>query len=195
MNTPTIKIKEYLNQLPDGYRELALANHEKLGPRSNGTPESIRDAIDFGFAWEDTPEGRIFWSDVYYCKLPPLPNKIKRTFVKINSEDLERLDGQYVLLWEFDNALWSDTIKVEDGKIFSWDSEEGWRGTTKYSGPELSIYPAPEFINHLPQEKINALKILGANRVWQNKGAYFSVGGNTFRANYLDDYDFEEIEL
>lgn len=67
--------REWLNELPDGYRELALDNvtHE-------GNHRSLAQAIDDSFRWEKTPEGDRFWFGVYewvrgLSKLPPLPIK------------------------------------------------------------------------------------------------------------------------
>jgi hypothetical protein len=71
-------IKEWLEQLPDGYRERALENAEynllELHRKTMAT------SIAAGFAWDDTPEGHSFWADVqkhYFAgtPLPPLPNQ------------------------------------------------------------------------------------------------------------------------
>ena len=69
-------IEEYLNELPDGYRELALENRRKW-PRDAEFAESIEQALRYAFWRADTPEGEDFWSDVhnhYYDKslLPEL---------------------------------------------------------------------------------------------------------------------------
>lgn len=71
-------ITEWLQQLPDGYRERALHNH-KYHSRSNYT--SARDlgcAILDGFHWTSTPEQGAFWLRIYQAikddkPLPPLP--------------------------------------------------------------------------------------------------------------------------
>ena len=70
------QIKTWLKQLPDGYRERALAN----------TPEDIMkylepdfsNALYSAFVWRSSPEKRIFWAAVikHYYKgtdLPELP--------------------------------------------------------------------------------------------------------------------------
>src|SRR5690625_1832654 len=71
-------ILEWLEELPDGYRELALKNY---GPEFCDTAVNIIDlshAVMWGFSWEDTPEGQVFWDAVWGCaigkgELPPLP--------------------------------------------------------------------------------------------------------------------------
>lgn len=68
-------IIEWLNDLPDGYRELALANCENPD-RMTG---SMSEALGYGFEWQWTTEGFLFWKDVYRyyhsTPLPPLPKK------------------------------------------------------------------------------------------------------------------------
>ncbi len=72
------KISEWLNELPDGYRELALANFKEQKIKDvirNSTYKAIHD-LD----WSKTNENFIFWEqvyDYYACiktDLPPLPN-------------------------------------------------------------------------------------------------------------------------
>lgn len=68
-------IEQWLNELPDGYRELALGNMDD--EIKNNFELSMQDAIAIAFAWGDTDEGEGFWFNVYrhYDKkpLPPLP--------------------------------------------------------------------------------------------------------------------------
>ena len=64
----------YINQLPDGIREKAIANIEKqvgLGYLDFTHPRltSVSIAVKGAFGWEDTPEGEDFWNDV--CKNSP----------------------------------------------------------------------------------------------------------------------------
>ncbi len=65
-------IRGWLETLPDGYRERALAN---LGASIAG--DEIRgdlgDALAGAFVWGDSPEGHDFWSLVSRGELPPLP--------------------------------------------------------------------------------------------------------------------------
>lgn len=70
MNT----VRHYLNKLPRGYRERALANVE----RPTKLVSKISEAIDAGFTWHGSPEGAEFWYAV--CQhyesgemLPALP--------------------------------------------------------------------------------------------------------------------------
>ena len=72
-------IKEWLETLPDGYRERALKNHD---PKTyDGTQiNSLSDAIRRAFLWGGSPEGHGFWSDVWWWtlglgELPKLPEE------------------------------------------------------------------------------------------------------------------------
>jgi len=72
-------IVEWLEELPDGYRELAIKNYD---PNYNGgLPVSdLSDAIFDAFPWRDSPEERKFWLTVWwwardYGELPPLPEE------------------------------------------------------------------------------------------------------------------------
>jgi hypothetical protein len=75
METKTVK--EWLEKLPDGYRERALAN--LMDAKANNHAISIAGAIDLAFNWGDTNEGFEFWKGIhkaYSCsKLPPLPTE------------------------------------------------------------------------------------------------------------------------
>lgn len=74
--------RECLEALPDGYRELALANAEEngwvnLNPTGACVDKSY--AISRCFPWMCSPQGYLFWAAVYnhYEKgtdLPKLPN-------------------------------------------------------------------------------------------------------------------------
>lgn len=105
-------VLNHINTLPDGYRELAIANlrfnHEDITPPFNH-PAS---ALTVAFNWSRTPQGRKFWLAVHKSlyitkkqsfrladgtikeipahrgKLPPLPNKNTYTIneLNINSE-------------------------------------------------------------------------------------------------------------
>jgi len=73
-------IVEWLETLPDGYRERALKNYD---PEYCDTGVNIIDlagAVMWGFSWEDSPEKQVFWDAVYEwarCGLPPLPEEGK----------------------------------------------------------------------------------------------------------------------
>lgn len=70
-------ILEWLQELPDGYRERALRNY---GPEFCDTGINIidlADAVMWGFSWEESPEKESFWDAVWGwalgCgELPPL---------------------------------------------------------------------------------------------------------------------------
>ena len=111
---PTDKVeavKYFLNQLPDGYRQRALAQvHEK---RVNSRPivQDITTSIDCFNIWDRTKEGVKFWNIVYrhylnpteYPTLPPLPEKklddpSTKEWTGYFTESGERvyLNGEYV---------------------------------------------------------------------------------------------------
>jgi len=66
-------IKEWFNELPQGYRERALKNayHSVI----NRYDSTMAEAICYAFSWRVTPEGYDFWSAVHdhYAKGTPLP--------------------------------------------------------------------------------------------------------------------------
>src|SRR5690554_5900850 len=69
-------IREWLEELPDGYRELALKNHDGL------IVSNLSTAIMEAFHWRRTPEGEghKFWEAVHVWsqgagELPPLPQE------------------------------------------------------------------------------------------------------------------------
>jgi len=74
--TTTKTTREWLNELPDGYRELALANCE----------EDIEEFSMYGALlslklWRETPEKEPFWLAVcgHYSNGSPLPPPPKKT--------------------------------------------------------------------------------------------------------------------
>ena len=73
-------IKEWLEELPEGYRERALNNLRKVA--INWHEPTMVGAITGAFLWVESPEGLDFWADVknHYATgtpLPPLPQKTK----------------------------------------------------------------------------------------------------------------------
>jgi len=75
-------ILEWLEMLPDGYREICKFNYNPIFS-SNKTPERLRDAINSLCNWYDTTINRDFFNDLWgsinldnsinYEKLPTLP--------------------------------------------------------------------------------------------------------------------------
>ena len=66
-----MKNKKWFLELPDGYRELALANLDS----PDAECDSLEDAIYLGFTWDESKEGFAFWCEVYeHCQInAPLP--------------------------------------------------------------------------------------------------------------------------
>lgn len=81
---PTDKVEAvryFLNQLPSGYRERALAQVNEDRVKSRRKAKSILEALMSFAEWTKTCEGDTFWNEVdnYYFRikrfsLPPLPN-------------------------------------------------------------------------------------------------------------------------
>lgn len=73
-------ILEWLEELPDGYRERALKNYYDLNYYDGSPINELADAVMWGFYWEDSREMESFWYAVYYWalglgELPPLPKE------------------------------------------------------------------------------------------------------------------------
>lgn len=73
--TPTT-VEGWLQTLPDGYRERALANTS--GCERNKSAISTHYALGRAFLWRSSPQGFWFWDEVYKAieegtPLPPLP--------------------------------------------------------------------------------------------------------------------------
>lgn len=71
--------REWLNDLPPGYRERAIANCEKFPINPGEMVGSLLMAISYAFHWGKTPEKPAFWEAVYQhydaIPLPPLPTE------------------------------------------------------------------------------------------------------------------------
>lgn len=70
-------VLEYLQELPDGYRERAIKNCTSERIRSD-IASDLNDAIYGAFMWSNQVEGFRFWSDVAKHArgegdLPPIP--------------------------------------------------------------------------------------------------------------------------
>ena len=76
-------VKEWFNELPDGYRELALKNLNN--PEYEA--KTMHDAISGGFLWLDTNEGRDFWTELesHYMIGTPLPELPKTNLIDLPS--------------------------------------------------------------------------------------------------------------
>lgn len=72
--------KDWLNELPSGYRERALKNYDPNFRSAH--PENLDTAIRFAFRWDESTEGFRFWEDVWNWALdpenplPPIPLSI-----------------------------------------------------------------------------------------------------------------------
>lgn len=118
---------QHLKSLPQGYRELAIFNHNdwlvKNEKEANEcTCSELKIAVTSGFVWAETRESPAFWNDVYmWCaskesldilKLPTLPKHALFVdctilFNNINPEASERIQR---FLFDCDFA-WSSTSR------------------------------------------------------------------------------------
>ncbi len=68
-------IRGWLETLPDGYRERALANMgEGSGLRGSTEADDLGTAVAYAFNWTESPEGYAFWHTIRKGEgFPPLP--------------------------------------------------------------------------------------------------------------------------
>lgn len=57
-------IKEWLETLPEPYREQALNNSKEMNITLNSKVERLTSAISFSFIWSNSPEGFDYWWDL-----------------------------------------------------------------------------------------------------------------------------------
>jgi hypothetical protein len=75
-SVPQKTVREWLEELPEGYRERALS---QLSVDEKSCPRSLAFALVEAFPWDESPEGALFWSAVFtsyvdfQSPLPPLP--------------------------------------------------------------------------------------------------------------------------
>ena len=73
------KISLWLNELPDGYRELAIKNFEEQGYPDREVTKIF--AINSAFSFIDSHQGRKFWREVeraFLYPYPPLPKTLRK---------------------------------------------------------------------------------------------------------------------
>lgn len=132
-------VKDYLNELPDGYRELALVNFDQeLCDKQLGQnePSDMEDAVVYMCDWSGTLQGFEFWNAVAsYCydpelyELPPLPEDTvfgKTPKRDPNAEDRNALRGWFV------GCLCEK--KEEDGKTGVVEGITGWQLYCNFGG-------------------------------------------------------------
>lgn len=123
MNKETKTVGEWIDLLPDGYREMAKAN---ASVSSIDIPvEGMADAIGRAFEWSKTPDGRQFWAEVYYHysegePLPSLPVKTKPLLDEIREAVQEYWDvNEYPVNWiKVDKAAWEESSKYSANEVF-----------------------------------------------------------------------------
>ncbi len=64
-------IKEWLEALPDGYRERALKNLDVQ--KAQCLKDGFENAIYAAFFWGESEEGHAFWNEVAHENLPQFP--------------------------------------------------------------------------------------------------------------------------
>lgn len=57
------------------------------------------------------------------------------------------IDGQFVVVWENDNGLWSATFMFEEGVLFEYTSSEGdWESCSTHYFKENSNRPTAYYV-------------------------------------------------
>jgi hypothetical protein len=118
-------VKEWLEQLPDGYRERALSNMD--AEYSERVADSMEVAIVMHSHWSNTREGFSFWYAVYeHCNwgkpLPPLPQdepKPTATSITLKSS----LQTWVAKTSDPDSDYWELDVD-SDGDICLWKIEQ-----------------------------------------------------------------------
>lgn len=130
------KISEWLNDLPDGYRELALANFKEQGCEDIIAKYKY-DAIHNLGDWGKTKEGDKLWLDIYNhyyrgSQLPPLPKpkfevwkpKVGEDvwFNNINGEPIECRYSKENVLYRFFQTK-EQAIEAHEKAMFNYEVE------------------------------------------------------------------------
>ena len=125
-------VKQWLQELPDGYRERALNN---MNPeKADQKFPSLTLAVFNAFNWVTTLEGGSFWNQVWdqltepKIPLPPLPEAPKQKTQKYSLEDWRkqaRAFREKATYWrekaeKLDSMV--DTLKVNEGQLKSIES-------------------------------------------------------------------------
>jgi len=177
-------VKQWLETLPDGYRERALANCT----RPDGLETSLHHTIPAAFRWADTPEGGKFWKQVYLwaCNpdknpLPPLPDD--RNDLTCDQSEIEKLEAEITKL-KSELATLQIPCVTEPAAYPPPESE--W--PEKPAPPEGCEWVRQDMTGHYPvdQEHITLMKSRGTH-VWDRE--YLSSGYENcvvFRAEKID---------
>ena len=151
-------VKEWFEELPDGIRDLALANL-----KNNGTAVSLSQALAGSFSWDNTAEGIDFWASVYraaqgLCEYPEIPKQsphlrvVKSPSGTIDGDKLNPLykDESAATGLHFESPKPKDPIVESVIKSFR---DRSARGIEKY-GTTLADNPAKliEWVNHAQEE-------------------------------------------
>lgn len=112
-------IREWLETLPDGYRERALANMDAEDAHINRF--HLPDAIRSAFIFSDTPEGADFWNSLlramYYQEdLPPLPNPSETESLK---QRIAELEGALNGLLNMENGC---PCEISNDELAAWET-------------------------------------------------------------------------
>ena len=127
-------MKQWLETLPDGYRERALANFGELDQGADSLSDAVFDAFD----WAGTPERSNFWNRVYCWALrpdtrtlPPLPDENPHTAVaaQIKEDYSKRLTIAEQALIDLKED-WSSRVKQaknlerENAELREWKRQQ-----------------------------------------------------------------------
>ncbi len=111
---PEKTITDWLKELPDGYRALALANYDKDYTKGQ-MRKSLSSALELAFSWKATEQGFHFWDSVDDFligkgDLPPLPEPEKRYW----SKPSDMPSGAIYVMWAASSTCYLITSISDD---------------------------------------------------------------------------------
>lgn len=189
--TTTMKTnKEWLSELPDGYRELALANYDNCDVyqcTDEDTAPTMAGALCNSFQWKDSPEGREFW-DAVHCYYrdssrfgaPPLPeSRIPNAehVADLRSSDSAEFDDETYEEFE-ERKLHERIAELEDALVTAERNQAEW--FDKYSHNQYTLTEAQSRISILESALDAAITEAEYIRRHVERGI-------TFSATLLDD--------
>jgi hypothetical protein len=170
-------VKEWLSDLPEPYRDLAL--HNCLSDRGDAEVLCMSHAINYAFGWDRSPQSRCFWEDLHrsyshiegnISKRPDLmtPGELERE-LRIRYRPGDLFQERFILKEiQYDNARIEnyDDIRVEvkvtataigsnrppqQGEITLYSKGE-WKTVTRGYHKERSLKSAQKTISELAEE-------------------------------------------
>jgi len=197
---------EWLQYLPDGYRDLAL-EAVNVAPLDPNIICQYNQCIYCAISWMHTKEKDVFWSNVNdhlqdpSNPLPPLPSEGEKTEIKPEKSQLAQALNQNNMS---DTLTPSEKIEVLNGKIFRQekslqlmvDLHDKLQGKIESLEKRLSEI-APKTINAEPIES-NPVKLpVTIEEVWEEETKKFKDKGSFMvnRGGDISESFFSETKL